>query len=57
MSDQLAAALKSRLQREVKLVARIDESLIGGAVVRAGDTVIDDSVRGKLAKLNESINS
>ena len=57
VSDQLAAALKSRLQREVKLVARIDESLIGGAVVRAGDTVIDDSVRGKLAKLNESINS
>ena len=57
VSNQLAAALKSRLQREVKLVARIDESLIGGAVVRAGDTVIDDSVRGKLAKLNESINS
>ena len=57
MSDQLAAALKSRLQREVKLVARVDESLIGGAVVRAGDTVIDDSVRGKLFKLNESINS
>ena len=57
VSDQLAAALKSRLQREVKLVARTDESLIGGAVVRAGDTVIDDSVRGKLAKLNESINS
>ena len=41
----------------MKLVARTDESLIGGAVVRAGDTVIDDSVRGKLAKLNESINS
>ena len=57
VSDQLAAALKSRLQREVKLVARTDERLIGGAVVRAGDTVIDDSVRGKLSKLNESINS
>ncbi|MBU14742.1 MAG: F0F1 ATP synthase subunit delta [Gammaproteobacteria bacterium] len=57
VSDQLAAALKSRLQREVKLATRTDQSLIGGAVVRAGDTVIDSSVRGKLAKLTESINS
>ena len=57
VSDQLAAVLKSRLQREVKLATRTDQSLIGGAVVRAGDTVIDSSVRGKLAKLTESINS
>jgi F-type H+-transporting ATPase subunit delta len=35
----------------------VDNSLIGGAVVRAGDTVIDSSVRGKLVKLVESMNS
>ena len=57
VADKLAAALKTRLQREVRLATRTDQSLIGGAVVRAGDMVIDNSVRGKLAKLTESINS
>lgn len=52
---KLAAALKQRLQRDVKLNTRVDRSLIGGLVVRAGDLVIDDSVRGKLNKLSESI--
>ena len=56
-SDKLATALKNRLQREVRLATRTDQSLIGGAVIRAGDMVIDNSVRGKLAKLAESINS
>lgn len=55
--DALAAALTKSLTREVKLVANVDPSLIGGAIIRAGDTVIDSSVRGKLKKLAESINS
>ena len=55
--DALAAALTKSLNREVKLVATVDPSLIGGAIIRAGDTVIDSSVRGKLKKLAESINS
>jgi F-type H+-transporting ATPase subunit delta len=55
--DALAAALTKNLNREVKLVATVDPSLIGGAIIRAGDTVIDSSVRGKLKKLAESINS
>ena len=55
--DALAAALTKNLNREVKLVANVDPSLIGGAIIRAGDTVIDSSVRGKLKKLAESINS
>ncbi len=54
--DKLAAALKKRLNREVKLNTTIDKSLIGGLVVRAGDLVIDGSVRGKLKKLAETIN-
>ena len=57
LSDKLAQALKSRLQREVNLATSVDESLIGGAVIRAGDTVIDSSVRGKLTKLAESMKS
>lgn len=57
VSDKLVDALKSRLQKEVRLSTRTDQSLIGGAVIRTGDMVIDSSVRGKLAKLAESINS
>ena len=57
ISDKLAQALKSRLQREINLATSVDESLIGGAVIRAGDTVIDSSVRGKLTKLAESMKS
>ncbi len=47
----LAEAIKSKLGREVKLTCEVDESLLGGAVVRAGDLVIDGSARGKLEKL------
>jgi len=55
--DKLASALKKRLQREVRLATSADRDLIGGAVVRAGDMVIDSSVRAKLNKLAESMNS
>ena len=57
VSKQLAQALKTRLQREINLSTRVNQSLIGGAVIRAGDTVIDNSVRGKLYKLAELMNS
>ena len=33
----------------------IDPGLVGGAIVRAGDTVIDGSVRGRLTRLVESL--
>ena len=53
----LGAVLKQRLQREVKLSSKVDRDLIGGMVVRAGDLVIDASVRGKLKKLTETMNA
>jgi len=55
LQEKLAASLKAKLQREVVLHSENDKSLIGGAVIRAGDLVIDGSVRGKLAKLSESM--
>ncbi|MDR0779648.1 MAG: F0F1 ATP synthase subunit delta [Pseudomonadales bacterium] len=55
-TQALAAALKARLQREVKLSASVDQRLIGGVIVHAGDLVIDASVRGKLNKLSETMN-
>jgi F-type H+-transporting ATPase subunit delta len=53
--EQLAAALKGRLDRDVRLSSRVDESLIGGLIVRAGDLVIDNTVRGALKKLTETM--
>lgn len=47
----IAAALKKRLGRDVSLATRLDPSLVGGIVIRAGDLVIDGSVRGKLGAL------
>jgi len=57
IAQKLADSLKSRLEREINLATKVDQSLLGGAVIRAGDTVIDSSVRGKLTKLAESMNS
>jgi F-type H+-transporting ATPase subunit delta len=48
---KVAKALKARLKRDVELECAVDESLIGGAIIRAGDLVIDGSVRGQLDKL------
>jgi F-type H+-transporting ATPase subunit delta len=48
---RVAAALKARLGREIHLACRTDASLLGGAVIRAGDLVIDGSARGKLGRL------
>ena len=52
---RLAEALKRRLGREVRMHTRIDESLIGGAIVRAGDLVIDGSLKGRLARLGSAL--
>lgn len=54
---KITQALQTRLNREIKLQTHVDRNLIGGAVIRAGDTVIDSSVRGKLTKLAEAMNS
>ena len=47
----LIEGLKKRLGREVNLVTKVDENLLGGAIVRAGDLIIDGSVSGQLDKL------
>lgn len=53
--EHLAAALRKHLQREVDLQWKEDDALIGGAIVRAGDVVIDGSVAGELAKLRQAL--
>ncbi len=53
--QRIAEALSERMGRRVELAVRINESLLGGAVVRAGDLVIDGSVRARLEKLATAI--
>lgn len=49
--ERLTAALKKRLKREVRLHCNVDAALIGGAIVRAGDFVIDGSIKARLERL------
>lgn len=51
----IVASLSKRLGKQVSLTTRIDRHLIGGAIVRAGDTVIDGSVRGRLNKMSSTL--
>ncbi len=53
----LATALTTRLDRTVTPHVTINPALIGGVLIRAGDLVIDGSVRGKLNKLAEALKS
>lgn len=52
---KLAQALGKKLDRDVNISSEVDASLIGGLLIKAGDMVIDGSVRGKLAKLSEAL--
>jgi F-type H+-transporting ATPase subunit delta len=53
--ESIKIALKRRFGREVELETAIDESLIGGAVIAAGDVVIDGSLKGKLSRLQSAL--
>ena len=53
--SSIAAALKKRLDREVSIVDKVDESLIGGVVIRAGDLVIDGSAIRRLETLGNKL--
>lgn len=56
-SQQLEKALKAKLNRDIRMSSEVDESIIGGAIIRAGDLVIDGSLTGKLSKLAEAMKS
>lgn len=49
--QKITAALKKRLGREVSLTCKVDPSLVGGAIIRAGDLVIDGSAAGQIKQL------
>ena len=53
--QQLIGALAKRFDRQVTLDVSLDAELIGGAIVEAGDVVIDGSLRGKLKRLRAEL--
>ena len=53
--DGIKAALKKRFGRDVEIETAVDASLIGGAVIDAGDVVIDGSLKGKLGRLRSAL--
>ena len=55
--DKLAEVLGKKLERQVKVRTSTDSNLLGGVLIRAGDLVIDGSVRGRLNKLAAAMNS
>lgn len=55
--SKLSEALSKNLNRQVTLTCETDASLIGGVLIHAGDTFIDGSVSGRLAKLADAMNS
>ncbi|OED39104.1 ATP synthase F1 subunit delta [Chromatiales bacterium (ex Bugula neritina AB1)] len=55
--SKLAAALEAKFNKKIHIVNTVDESLIGGAIIHAGDVVIDGSVKGKLAQLGSSLSA
>jgi len=55
--SKLAEALQRKFNKKINIIETIDDSLIGGAIVRAGDVVIDGSIKGRLAQLNSNLGS
>ena len=53
--DSIADGISARLGKKVKISSTVDESLIGGAIIRAGDSVIDASLRGRLTELGNDL--
>jgi F-type H+-transporting ATPase subunit delta len=51
LKAKLAASLQTRFKRAVRMSTLVDASLLGGAVIRAGDLVIDGSIKGRLERM------
>ncbi len=55
--QNIETALGKRLNRKVRLVEAVDDSLIGGAIIRAGDLVIDGSLKGRVEGMANAVNN
>lgn len=55
--EKLSAALEKRLERKVNLNCSVDATVVSGLVIKAGDIVIDSTIRGKLDRLSDTLQS
>jgi F-type H+-transporting ATPase subunit delta len=59
LTDELRGVIKSQLSKRfdkaVELREQVDEKLLGGLIVRVGDTVYDSSVEGRLNALSKAM--
>lgn len=55
MRTQLSSALEKRFSKKVNLDCQVDKKILGGAIVRSGDWVLDGSIMGRLANLHNAI--
>ena len=55
VAERIVGSLEKKLGRKVQLELQLDGDLLGGAVIRADDMVIDGSVKSKLRQLAESL--
>lgn len=53
--EELGVSLEKRLARKVKLHCNVDPSLVAGLIIKAGDTVIDGTVKSKLSRLADAL--
>jgi F-type H+-transporting ATPase subunit delta len=54
-SERMKAALARRFERNIELHNEVDSTMLGGAIIYAGDEVIDGSVMGRVARLQSSL--
>lgn len=55
MRQKFITALTKRIQCDVTLECKVDPSIIAGAIIYIGDSVIDGSIRGKLSRLQQTL--
>jgi len=53
--QKIVSSLKARMGREIKLVCKVNKELLGGIVIRAGDQVIDGSVRTRIGEMANAL--
>lgn len=57
INSQIVDEINTLTKKKVQVQTKVDESLIGGMVIRVDDTLIDASVKGQLNQLNQLLNS
>lgn len=53
--ETISQKMAARLSKKIEITTRVDQHLIGGAIIRTGDSVIDASLRGRLQQLHRII--